>query len=172
MSVTSTDTVIAPLDHSTRSLSSSFGTLSPPCQKSSHISKIYKHASASFLTKDFAEAFAALEPILSQSNPYDDVFGDDESKREAPIATASRSLRVKVWSLYLTLLNAIIDLGPEEGKAIVGSKKWREIAGKARDGSIWEDVVRIGYAGDESNVDADVVSNLYVLSSAPFMCSS
>lgn len=164
MSVTSTDTVVAaPFGSSIQSLGSSFGTLSLPRQKSSHISKIYKQASASFLTRDFTEAFATLEPILTAPKPSeDDLSTGDETEREAPIATANRSLRVKIWSLYLTLLNAIIELGPEEGKAAVGTKKWREVAAKARDGSIWDEVVQIGYGGIEGNVDADVVSNLYV----------
>ncbi|KAL8719207.1 MAG: hypothetical protein Q9225_003761 [Loekoesia sp. 1 TL-2023] len=165
MSVTSTDTVIAaPLSNTIQSLGSGFSTLSPPRQKSSQISKIYKQASASFLTRDFAEAFATLEPILTAPIPSeDDVPTEDETEREAPIAAANRSLRVKIWSLYLTLLNAIIELGPEEGKAAVGSKKWREVAAKARDGSIWDEVVQIGYGGIEGNVDADVVSNLATL---------
>ncbi|KAL8832615.1 MAG: hypothetical protein Q9170_004815 [Blastenia crenularia] len=162
MSVTSTDTVIAaPFNNSIQSLGSS---LSPPRQKNSQISKIYKQASTSFLTRDFAEAFVSLEPAFTSSKLLEgDVLAEGRNEREALVATASSSLRIKIWSLYLTLLNAIIELGPEEGKATVGNKKWREIAANVRDGSIWDEIVQIGYGGVEGNVDADVVSNLATL---------
>ncbi|KAL8941847.1 MAG: hypothetical protein Q9211_001655 [Gyalolechia sp. 1 TL-2023] len=168
MSVTSTDTIIAsPIGHSIQSLGSSYRTLSPPRpprQKYSQISKVYKQASASFLTRDFAEAFATLQTIITPPEHSEDDFRAEAlPEQEAPIATASRGLRIRVWSLYLTLLNAIIELGPEEGKAATGSRKWREIAAKARDGSIWDEVAQIGYGGIEGNMDADVVANLATL---------
>lgn len=162
MSVTSTDTVItAPFSKSIQSLGSSLGSL-PPRQKSSQIRQVYKQASTYFLQRDFADAFVTLEAILTAPRHSEDDFAtEDDTEKLPPIATASRSSRIKVWSLYVTLLNAIIELGPEEGKAAVGIKQWREIAAKARDGSIWDEVVRIGYGGIEGNVDADVVFNLY-----------
>ncbi|KAL8882052.1 MAG: hypothetical protein Q9192_007659, partial [Flavoplaca navasiana] len=158
MSVTSTDTIIAaPAKESIRFLGSSIDSLSPPRQRNSHISNVYKEASTLFLTRRLAEAHSTLEPLLTVHEPPDDVPGDGEGddERTAPIATASRSLRVKVWSLYLTLLNAIIQLGSEEGKQALGSKQWNEINAKARDGTVWDDVVHIGYGGMEGNVDAD-----------------
>lgn len=78
----------------------------------------------------------------------------------APVAHASRGTRVKVWSFYLTFLNAVVELGPEEGKLAFGSARWKELVSKARDGSIWEDIVRDGYWGDEGAVDGEVVVNL------------
>lgn len=78
----------------------------------------------------------------------------------AIISSASRNVRIKIWSLYLTLLNAIVELGPEEGKASLGSKAWRDIVNKVQDGSIWEDVVQVGYSGFEGTVDDEVVINL------------
>ncbi|KAL8728008.1 MAG: hypothetical protein Q9166_005679 [cf. Caloplaca sp. 2 TL-2023] len=165
MSVTSTDTVIAaPTGESIRFLRSSIDSLSPPRQRNSHISNVYKEASTLFLTRRLAEAFLTLEPILTVSDCSEDSTNDeDEDERIAPIATASRSLRVKVWSLYLTLLNALIEVGPEEGKQMIDVKQWREICAKVQDGTIWEEVVRIGYGGIEGNVDADVVTNLATL---------
>jgi len=68
-----------------------------------------------------------------------------------------------VWSFYLTFLNAVVELGPEEGKHAFGSSKWKALVQKARDGSIWPEVVRDGYHGSDGDVDADVVINLYVL---------
>ncbi|KAL8948512.1 MAG: hypothetical protein Q9222_005315 [Ikaeria aurantiellina] len=171
MSVTSTETVIAaPAKSSLNFLRSSIDFLSPPRQRNSHVSSIYKEASTLFLTRRLAEAYATLQEILipPEDNAEDSTLDtqakdDNEPERTAPIATASRSQRVKVWSLYLTLLNAIIELGPTEGKAAVGAKHWRDIAAKSRDGSIWDEVVRIGYGGIEGNVDADVVTNLATL---------
>ena len=78
----------------------------------------------------------------------------------APVAHASRGTRVKVWSFYLTFLNAVVELGPEEGKLAFGSARWKDLVSKARDGSIWEDIVRDGYSGDEGSVDGEVVVNL------------
>ncbi|KAL9576128.1 MAG: hypothetical protein Q9212_007363, partial [Teloschistes hypoglaucus] len=168
MSVTSTETVIAASnDNSIRSLGASIDSLSPPRQKNSQVSKVYKQASTLFLTREFAEAFSVLQSILtvperSREDAADDEE-DEELKPQAPIATASRSSRVKVWSLYLTLLNTIMELGPEEGKAALGSKQWRDIATKVRNSTIWDEVVRIGYGGNEGHVDADVVTNLATL---------
>ena len=67
---------------------------------------------------------------------------------------------MKVWSFYLTFLNAVVELGPEEGKLAFGSARWKDLVSKARDGSIWEDIVRDGYSGDEGAVDGEVVVNL------------
>ncbi|KAL8873586.1 MAG: hypothetical protein Q9174_000978 [Haloplaca sp. 1 TL-2023] len=164
MSVTSTDTVIAaPTEHSIRSLGTLIDPLTPPRHRNSEISKVYKQASTLFLTRRLSEALSALEPVLTPIKSSEDSLDDETSAEVALIATASRSLRVKIWSLYLTLLNAIIELGPEDGKAAFGLKQWRDIAAKARDGSIWDEVVRVGYSGVEGKVDADVVTNLATL---------
>jgi hypothetical protein len=72
-------------------------------------------------------------------------------------------LRIKVWNLYITILSAIVELGPEDGKIQFGQKEWKAIASKVRDGGIWETVVQAGYGGREGAVDADVVYNLFVI---------
>ena len=59
-------------------------------------------------------------------------------------------------------MNAIVELGPQDGKAAFGTMEWREIVRKVREGGFWEEIVREGYRGVEGNVDADVVINLYV----------
>ena len=102
-----------------------------------------------------------IEPIISPAAPdalQQYTFQDEQLP--APIATASKTTRVKVWVFYLTLLNSIIDLGPEEGKLVFGSTKWRELAAYARQGNIWDYVVRMGYQGNEGAVDGEVVVNL------------
>jgi hypothetical protein len=62
--------------------------------------------------------------------------------------------------LYLTILNAVIELEPDEGKDAFGQQDWRVLCSKVRDGEIWEEVVRNGYYGVEGDVDSDVVINL------------
>lgn len=124
------------------------------------ISKTYKQASALFLTRRLFEAFSTLEPIISPSHTDETAQSDVECAQKPLIAEASRKIRIKVWSFYLTLLNAIINLGPENGKNMFGSKEWKELVAKARDSTIWEDVVQIGYQGIQGNVDAEVVINL------------
>lgn len=95
-------------------------------------------------------------PLISPP-PSDDPNGPFEP---APVARASRSTRIKVWSLYLTILNAIIELDTDEGKDAFGTQDWRAICTKVREGEVWEEVVRNGYHSVEGDVDADVVINL------------
>lgn len=100
-----------------------------------------------------------------------DTDGDDDDdadaatvvpavREPAPVARASRNTRVKVWSLYLTILNAVLELDQDEGKEAFGAQEWRAICAKVRDGDVWEEVVRNGYHGVEGDVDSDVVINL------------
>ena len=126
------------------------------------ISKSYKQASTFFLTRRLLEAFSVLEPIvtpdqLANSSEHDH---DAAAVQTTPIAGASRNTRIKVWNLYLTLLNAIIELGPDEGQSLFGHYKWRAIFAKVREGTIWEEVVQVGYKSIEGGVDADVVTCL------------
>ena len=144
---------------SSRLLSSSI--LSSPHstrQATSRSSKIYKQASALYLTRRFPEALSTLEPLITAPKISDGSSHEDT----APMRNASRNTRIKTWSLYLTLLNAIIELGPEDGKLTFGDQEWRAIRAKAEDGAIWEEVVQNGYGGIEGDVDADVVVNLSV----------
>lgn len=126
----------------------------------SQISKTYKQASTLFLTRRLSESYSTLTPLITAPSTSEEISADEGALKPAPIANASRSTRIKVWSLYLTLLNSIIELGPEVGKIEFGIDVWRDILGKARDGTIWEEVVQVGYGGVEGDVDAEVVSNL------------
>lgn len=138
-------------------MSASTSSLSP----SKLCSKTYKKASQLFLTRRLQEALVSLEPVIRAKNGNDDqdVNGVDSVP---PIGTVPATWRIKIWNLYVTLLSAIIDLGPEEGKAMIGQKEWKDISTQVRDGTIWEKVVQIGYQGREGSVDAEVVYNLYV----------
>jgi len=163
--------------YSSTNLPSSFSSLpsSSSRQQTSQIAKTYRQAAQLFLTKRFPEALSTIEPIItpqpastkpSPSNEQD-ADDDDENRapppRLAPVATASKTTRTKVWSFYLTFLNSVIELGPEEGKHAFGTSKWKSLVCKTRDGSVWADIVRDGYAGNEGAVDADVVIDLATL---------
>lgn len=137
-----------------RSSISSLTSSNSSRRQSSNISKTYRQASTLFLTRRLPEALSTVLPLVTP---------DIEQGEPAPVAKASRNTRVKVWSLYLTTLNAIVELDPEEGKASFGTKEWRAICSKVRDGQIWEEVVRSGYHGVEGDVDSDVVINLATL---------
>ena len=126
---------------------------------SSHISKTYRQASSLFLTRRLPEALSTVLPLISPPTP-DNPDGVSES---APIAQSSRSTRIKVWSLYLTILNAAAELDADAGKAAFGAQEWRSLTAKVRDGDIWEEVVQNGYYGVEGNVDSEVVINLSTL---------
>ncbi|KAF2105921.1 hypothetical protein BDV96DRAFT_694526 [Lophiotrema nucula] len=147
-----------------RMLSSSVSSISSSRYQSSNIAKTYRQAAQLFLTRRLPEALSTIEPIIT-SPPQD--HSDSEQNGDlssfAPIASASRGTRVKVWSFYLTFLNSVVELGAEEGKHAFGSSRWKELVSKCRDGSIWDDVVRDGYAGVEGDVDAEVVVNLATL---------
>lgn len=145
---------------SSRLLSSSISSLSSSRNGAPQVSKIYRQASTLFLTRRLSDALATIEPAITAETPSEPIDGDSETAEPAPVASASRSTRIKIWNLYLTILNAIIELGPEEGKNAIGNKEWRAIVAKVRDGTVWEEVVQQGYGGVEGDVDADVVINL------------
>ncbi|KAF4624876.1 hypothetical protein G7Y89_g13292 [Cudoniella acicularis] len=116
-------------------------------------------ASTLFLTRRLPESLSTILPVITPP-----VSDDTSTENEpAPISKASRTTRIKVWSLYLTILNAVVELDPDEGKQAFGSSDWRALVSKVRDGEVWEDVVKNGYGGVEGDVDSDVVINLATL---------
>ena len=143
-----------------RLLGSSVGSLPSPRKARSEISKVYKQAETLFVTRRFSEALATVEPLITVPHSQDGTHDDEAIDDVAPVARASQKSRIKVWSLYLTLLNAVAELGPEEGKREFGAREWRNLVTKAQDGTIWNEVVDIGYGGMEGIVDADVILNL------------
>lgn len=143
------------LSTSVSSLSSSIS--SARYNSSSSISKTYRQSSTLFLTRRLPEALSTVLPLITPP-PSDHSDGGDFEP--APVARASRTTRIKVWSLYLTILNAILELNSDEGKEAFGTQEWRALCSKVRDGEVWEEVVRNGYHGIEADVDSDVVINL------------
>ena len=144
-------------------LSNGVSSLSSSRQQSSQIAKTYRQAAQLYLTRRLPEALSTIEPIITSQPPSQEHESNDAESGAAPIASASKTTRTKVWSFYLTFLNAVIELGPEEGKHAFGSAQWKALVSKARTGSVWADVVRDGYAGNEVAVDPDVVINLATL---------
>ncbi|TVY52190.1 hypothetical protein LCER1_G005642 [Lachnellula cervina] len=140
-------------------LTSSISSLSSSSsrQTSSQISKIYRQSSTLFLTRRLPESLSTIHPVITPPN------SEDLPSELAPVAKASRTTRIKVWSLYLTILNAIVELDPDEGKQAFGSSDWRALVSKVREGDVWEEVVKNGYGGVEGDVDSDVVINLATL---------
>ncbi|TLS29863.1 hypothetical protein PpBr36_03546 [Pyricularia pennisetigena] len=143
-----------------RSSISSLTSSNSSRRQSSNVSKTYRQASTLFLTRRLPEALSTVLPLVT---PPGQGTSENVLSEPAPVAKASRNTRVKVWSLYLTTLNAIVEMDPAEGKASFGTKEWRAICSKVRDGEIWEEVVRNGYHGIEGDVDSDVVINLATL---------
>ncbi|EEH20328.1 hypothetical protein PABG_02587 [Paracoccidioides brasiliensis Pb03] len=137
-------------------LSSSSSSLS--FSSSKQISQAYKQSSQLFLTRRLQESLFVIEPIITPS-----LSQDGQQDGPAPIATASNNLRKKVWNLYISTLNAIVELGPEEGRKQFGQKEWKALASKVRDGSLWGIVSRVGYGGRDGSIDADVVYNIATL---------
>ncbi|KAL2064444.1 hypothetical protein VTL71DRAFT_4938 [Oculimacula yallundae] len=128
-------------------------------QATSQISKIYRQSSTLFLTRRLPESLSTILPVITPPLT-DDTNADSEP---APVSKAGKTTRVKVWSLYLTILNAVFELDPDEGKIAFGSSEWRGLVSKVRDGEVWEEVVKNGYGGVEGDVDSDVVINLATL---------
>ncbi|KFY90729.1 hypothetical protein V500_04987 [Pseudogymnoascus sp. VKM F-4518 (FW-2643)] len=164
----STPSLLPPKDSGSSSLSSSqllsasMASSTSSRHGSSQISKIYRQSSTLFLTRRLPESLSTIIPVITAPTTTDS-NGNTSVVDQAPIAKSSRTTRIKVWSLYLTILNAIVELDGEEGKAAFGTQEWRNLVTKVRDGIVWEEVVQNGYRGIEGDVDADVVINLATL---------
>jgi hypothetical protein len=110
----------------------------------STVSRVYRAATNLFLTRRLPDALLALQPIIADS--------------ASPRVNCSRTLRIKVWSLYFAILDATAKMGPEEGKRVWGAQEWRRIVARVRSGAIWNEAVQA--YGDEGRVDGDVVNTM------------
>lgn len=150
-----------PLANSLSSLSSS--SAHPPS-----ISRSYKQASQLFLTRQIVEARDVLSLLVTA--PGADGVDNARTQRHAPVASASKSARCKVWSLWIAITNEILNLGVDEGGRAMdaseaddgrtGGRRWRDLAKSVGEGHIWAEIVETGYAGVEAALDAEVVANL------------
>lgn len=142
------------LSSSISSLSSSNSARPTP----SYVSKTYRQSSSLFLTRRLPEALSTIVPLITPPPPHS--AAADGVTEPAPVAKSSRNTRIKIWTLYIAILNAVAALEPDEGKAAFGTQEWRGLCARVRDGDVWEEVVQSGYHGVEGNVDSDVVINL------------
>ena len=148
---------------SSQVLSASYPSLRNSKKASSELSKVYKHASQLYLTRRLFETYELLQPVISPPPRNSTYTGQDEEPPDqpAPIASATTSTRIKLWSLYITLLNEVLNLDPDLGRQEFG-KEYNLISSRVTSGEVWEQVVRDGYREREASVDAEVVYNLYV----------
>ncbi|ROW12431.1 hypothetical protein VMCG_00753 [Cytospora schulzeri] len=146
------------LSSSISSLSSSNSARPTP----SYVSKTYRQSSSLFLTRRLPEALSTILPLITPPPPPHSAAADGVTE-PAPVAKSSRNTRIKVWTLYIAILNAIAALEPDEGKAAFGTQEWRNLCAKVREGDVWEEVIQNGYHGVEGDVDSDVVINLATL---------
>ncbi|KKY35478.1 putative peroxin 26 [Diaporthe ampelina] len=151
-----------------QSLRSSISSLSSPAaarHAASYVSKTYRQSSTLFLTRRLPEALSTITPLITVTppSPSQPEGANGTTTEPAPVAKASRNTRIKVWTLYIAILNAIVALDPDEGKEALGTQEWRALCAKVRDGDVWEEVVQNGYHGVEADVDSDVVINLATL---------
>ena len=167
-----TDTTNDPITSSSAYLSSSLTSLSRSRSSNNLIVRTYKQATQLYLTRRFREAWDVLGTIVKgtegaegeEENINNNSNDDGANLSPAPVAQSSRGTRTKVWVFYLSLIHAVVELGAEEGARVFGStNKWRSIARKAREGTVWGEIVARGYGGQEGEVDAEVVVNLATL---------
>lgn len=142
-------------------MTSSTSSLSSAWNQPPNVARIYKQAFQLFITRRTQEAWDALQPIVLPPHLYNPANAQNTAKEDqAPVAVASKNARVKVWNLYVSILNAILELGNVEGKQEFGASMWTKLASNVRQGEVWQDVVQYGYCGQEGNVDPEVVASL------------
>jgi hypothetical protein len=162
------------IDSSSAYLTSSLTSLSRSRSSNNLIVRTYKQATQLYLTRRFREAWDVLGTIVrgsegqegeeNNSGNFNNTNDDEGNLSPAPVAQSSRGTRTKVWVFYLSLIHAVVELGAEEGgREFGGTEKWRSIAKKAREGTVWGEIVARGYGGQEGEVDAEVVVNLATL---------
>ncbi|KAI9785091.1 MAG: hypothetical protein M1816_000502 [Peltula sp. TS41687] len=129
-------------------------------KRSEALSLLYRRAADSFLFRQWEVALAELQPVVNPPTLESQIHPAPGVLR---IADAPKGLRVKIWSLYLTLLQVIIIQATEHQQYEVASPDFEGLYQKIKNVSIWEEVVNVGYGGDEGSVDIEVVINLATL---------
>ena len=127
------------------------------------MSNPFKHASELFLTRRFTEAYEVIDTLVSSPKHESDSYDqhDSDEPPQAPVANLKTDTRrIKIWVLYISILNAIVDLGEHEGAQKLGEARYQEIARQVRSGGVWDKVKRDGYHGELSAVDPEVAFNL------------
>ena len=134
---------------------------SPAQWTDKQISKLLTQAKNSYSTKQFVQAYTALQPLITSASYKEDGDSKTNSTGSAPIAKAKYSLRIKVWCLYLSVLSEIIDSDSSDPQCALASDEYDLLKSKFVNGSIWEQVIQDGYEGEVAKVDGAVVQALY-----------
>ena len=131
----------------------------PIDQQSVRLSRGYRKARDLFLTQQFAEAFKEITLLLECKGASDNTSDteDEYCSSRAPVSYAKRSLRVKIWCLYLCLLSTLREAGSQQASAWIGTQTWKSLDASLRDGSIWQRVEEVGYACDEQALDHEII---------------
>lgn len=120
---------------------------------SSAVAKIVRETTNLYLTRSLREANQLFESLLIPEELID-------ALPTTSIAKASPKDRLKAWRLYIALLDAIVDLGSEEGRRQFGHSEWDSILGKVKTTALWSDIVHTGYCGIEGSVEDVLVVEL------------
>ena len=127
--------------------------------QNSSISKIYKRASTLFLTRQLKEAHSLLTSLI-------DGAADASSNgftTNIALIDATRNQRVKIWCLYLSLIDELLKVGPVQGATFVGLKNWSSLKESVTDSTVWDYVTKQGYQGRQASVDEEVIASLVAL---------
>lgn len=111
----------------------------PPTLSLSAIQTAFQRSTTLFLTRRLPPALETLHPVLPYTNK------------------CVRSLRVKIWSTYFAILDAVLKLEGPEGKDAFGSlRSWREVKNRVRKAKIWEEL--LGTYGDVGRAEIEIVT--------------
>ena len=125
----------------------------------SELGRVYDQAATYFITRRPSEALSLLCTAIFPA-PVDHgeplSFGVAEF---APVAGAPRKLRIKMWSLFISCLDALARI-EEAGVQVARPTNHRDLVTKVHNGTIWDVVVQHGYRGQKDCVDAEVIISL------------
>ncbi|OLL23261.1 hypothetical protein NEOLI_000851 [Neolecta irregularis DAH-3] len=106
------------------------------------VSRAYSTSSQQFLTKQLPQSFLTIRPYLSSSS-------------------ASYSWKVKIWKLYITILDTAAKASQEEGKKVWGRGEWSRVMRLAKYNAVWDECEQ---AFGQNDMDLDVVTALIMVS--------
>ena len=123
------------------------------------LAQVYDQAATYFITRRPSEALSLLCTAIFPA-PVDHGIPFNFGLAEfAPVAGAPRKLRIKIWSLFISCLDALA-LIEGDGVQVARPTRYRDLLTKVRDGTVWDVVVQRGYREQRDSVDPEVVISL------------
>ncbi|KAK9476321.1 hypothetical protein V1514DRAFT_337176 [Lipomyces japonicus] len=170
-----TDRVSTSLASSTASTASSFSenviigssiTDLPAPQK---VQRLFQKARTAFINRQFANSYTLIQTLLSRSS----------TSIVAPIVNNNVPLKNNIWILYVTLIENILSLSPEESKSLFSKADLAEFSRLVKEFSVWnvvheafensspslELIYAVAHAGAQQSLNPELVRqriNLYV----------